>query len=89
MSDRNDFPELTVAQKTWVRADPALRIGTTMIEPCPNCGHREVPPCDRCVSCGGELVRVFPDSGGSQYDNALEIELSGGYGMFFDSIDGD
>jgi hypothetical protein len=43
------------------------------------------------VSCGAELVPVFPDSHDLdvQYDNALEVSLSGGYGMFFDNIDGD
>lgn len=28
------------------------------------------------------------DNAGQQYDNALDVTLSGGYGMFFDNIDG-
>ena len=41
----------------------------------------------RCANCGSELQPVFD---GQKYprqcDNALEIEFSGGYGMFIDPI---
>lgn len=59
-------------------------------DPCPTCGHVtpfRVP--DLCISCQKELTRVFEEHANRQYDNALEITLSGGYGMFFDNIDGD
>jgi hypothetical protein len=42
----------------------------------------------RCVNCGGALKRVFDDYPNEQYDNALEITISGGYRMFFDNVDG-
>lgn len=58
-----------------------------MVTPCPHCGKFDIPPCDRCMDCGVELTRVFPEHPAKQYDNALEITLSGGYGMFFDNID--
>lgn len=58
-------------------------------DPCPSCGHQKaVFAADCCVSCGYELRRVFEsDFTSKQYDNALEVTLAGGYGMFFDSID--
>lgn len=45
---------------------------------------------DTCVSCATELTPVSDDGSATcQYDNALEVSLSGGYGMFFDNIDCD
>ncbi len=58
--------------------------------PCPECGHS--PPVvvrDNCASCGTELEDVFNNPSCKQYADALEIKLLGGYGMFFDNIDGD
>lgn len=41
-----------------------------------------------CVSCAIRLDPVFPGAEEyGQYDNALQIELLGGYGMFFDNIE--
>jgi hypothetical protein len=42
-----------------------------------------------CVNCGGALKPVFDDYPNEQYDNALEVTISGGYRMFFDNIDGE
>ena len=60
-------------------------------DPCPSCGHQKVIVIpDRCVSCGHELTRVSEgDFTSKRYDNALEVTLTGGYGMFFDNIDAD
>jgi hypothetical protein len=58
---------------------------------CPTCGQ-EAPqpvPRDHCVSCGVELEDVFNNPSCKQYKDALEVHLSGGYGMFFDNFDGD
>jgi hypothetical protein len=41
-----------------------------------------------CDSCNKELSLVDPSSGDNQYDNALEIEFGGGYGMFVDPLPG-
>jgi hypothetical protein len=63
-----------------------------MSDPCTTCGQRRVDaPRDCCVNCGTELSALFRDHDpmSRQYDNALELTQSGGYGMFFDNIDGD
>jgi hypothetical protein len=45
-----------------------------------------------CTNCKTELKPVFDrpqrraDDWSTQYENALAIEISGGYGMFFDQI---
>lgn len=50
----------------------------------------EPPKRHACVSCGTVLAPVFETAKETfQYDDALEIRLCGGYGMFFDNIDGD
>jgi hypothetical protein len=60
-----------------------------MSAPCAKCGHKEPPPpCHQCVNCDVTLKRVFDDTG-TQYEGALGIHLLGGYGMYFDNIDGD
>lgn len=44
-----------------------------------------------CDECGCELAPAFPDFGfgqSPQADDALVVELHGGYGMYFDNIDG-
>ena len=43
---------------------------------------------ERCANCDVQLNPVFPDDKDQfkQYDNALEIHLHGGYGMFFDDF---
>ncbi len=43
----------------------------------------------RCTSCRAMLTPVFDDHPNHQYYNALEVTIAGGYGMFFDNIDGD
>lgn len=50
--------------------------------------HSKPEPVHNCADCDTPLERIFDDTG-TQYSNALEIELHGGYGMFFDNIDGD
>lgn len=61
-----------------------------MTERCETCGEQKAEkPRDYCADCGTELGRVFADLGNRQYDNALELAVGGGYGMFFDNIDGD
>jgi ribosomal protein L32 len=55
---------------------------------CPSCGQQKTIWHDCCANCGAELTHVF-DTGNRQYVDALEVILSGGYGMFFDNIDGD
>lgn len=58
-------------------------------QPCPSCGHQVPVPVDCCISCGGELRRVFDgDFTSRQYAGALEVILEGGYGQYFDNIDG-
>ncbi|WKW86373.1 hypothetical protein SEA_BUDSKI_98 [Gordonia phage Budski] len=46
------------------------------------------PQTHSCASCNTPLPQVFKNSPG-QYHDALEVVLTGGYGMFFDNIDGD
>ena len=62
-----------------------------MSDACPTCGQQPVPvlPRDHCISCDTELEDVFNNSSAKQYGGALEMKLMGGYGMFFDNIDGD
>jgi hypothetical protein len=57
-------------------------------EECQSCGQRKTLWHDRCANCGTELTHVF-DPTSRQYTDALEVIFSGGYGMFFDNIDGD
>ena len=47
-----------------------------------------LPVLHSCASCTAALKPVFQDAPG-QYEDALEVILTGGYGMFFDNIDGD
>lgn len=45
-------------------------------------------PDARCSRCGNGLYLVFPGVSGPtvQYDNALVVSVSGGYGMFVDDM---
>ena len=44
---------------------------------------------DHCIACDVELRDVFNNPSAKQYEQALEVKLLGGYGMFFDNFDGD
>jgi ribosomal protein L32 len=61
--------------------------GKTVTE-CESCGNRRTLWHECCAHCGTQLTDLFTE-GNRQYKNALEVILSGGYGMFFDNIDGD
>lgn len=56
---------------------------------CPACGQHKTTWHDCCANCGAQLTHVFDDKESRQYTDALEMIFSGGYGMFFDNIDGD
>lgn len=61
-----------------------------MAEVCGECGQDKPPVVnDQCANCGAELRDVFNNPSRRQYRGALEVIFSGGYGMFFDNIDGD
>ncbi|QAU07228.1 hypothetical protein HOV03_gp89 [Gordonia phage Asapag] len=48
------------------------------------------PQVHTCASCSRKLKSVFPpEVSATNYEDALEVILSGGWGMFFDNIDGD
>lgn len=64
---------------TAVAVRSAIREGHTILPK---------PPVHNCAGCEMPLERVF-DEVGTQYRGALEVNFCGGYGMFFDNIDGD